>query len=62
LVLIHEEKAEYNSWLKLIFILPWILLRHHFAINDFEAFPVLLGEAFLYVNLLFHYAQEISDL
>ena len=57
MILIHEEKAEYNSWVKLIFILPvgFFVAAIIFAINrDFEAFPVLLGEALLF-TLIFYF-------
>ena len=57
MLLIHEEKAEYNSWLKLIFILPagLFIAAIVFVFNqDLESFLVLLGEAVLF-TLIFYF-------
>ena len=55
-MLIHEEKAEYDSWIRLIFIIPLGLFVASVIFagrQDFEPSLVLLGEAVLFVLILY---------
>ena len=55
-MLIHEEKAEYDSWIRLIFIIPigLFLAAIIFASKqDLEVSLVLFGEAALFTLILY---------
>jgi hypothetical protein len=56
-MLIHEEKAEYSPWLKLLFIIPAGLLIAAIVLafnQRADSFPVFLGEAAC-LALLFYF-------
>jgi hypothetical protein len=53
---IHEEKAEYDWWLKIIYVIPFglFIAALLFSLNgDLEVFPILLGEG-VFIGLLFY--------
>jgi hypothetical protein len=59
MVLIHEEKAEYDQWLKVLYIIPLGLLIGAIIFASYhimDAFLALLGEAIL-VSLIFYFVM-----
>jgi hypothetical protein len=59
MILIHEEKAEYDQWLKVLYIIPLGLLVGAIILasyHDMEAFLALLGEAIV-VTLIFYFVM-----
>jgi hypothetical protein len=53
---IHEEKVEYDGWLKIIYVIPFglFIAALLFALNgDLEVFSVLLGEG-VFIWLIYY--------